>query len=206
MEDDLGVSFLPADETVELPSEESIPSTSCNNVSESGVDNVPNECQVSMTDVFQCTKVVVTCDATQGDADSVGEKILRDVNPLDTSVNESVCVKEKCTADSIREDRQNNVDSVNVSVSNSVRETKKSFFPRRKGPKGKTSQRRERYDINQYKDWPEGVKYYTGLETYNKFMFVFQSLRTDIFPVKYRDFKVKVLSLENQFFLTLWKL
>jgi len=64
---------------------------------------------------------------------------------------------------------------------------------------------KQKYDIHDYKDRPDGVRYYTGLETYHKFMFVFQSL-TDIFPISYRDCKVDVLSLENQLFLTIWKL
>jgi len=63
-----------------------------------------------------------------------------------------------------------------------------------------------RYGINDFKDNPAAIKYFTGLESYEKFIFVFQSLRTDLFEVPYRNHKVKNVTLKNQFFLTLWKL
>ena len=115
-------------------------------------------------------------DVSESNTDSVG-----DVNSVN-NIRPEVCVSESVC------------DMNNCAAAEELPEKKPHRNPKQK------------YCIHDYKGKPDGVKYFTGLETYFKFEFVFQSLRTDLFPVTYRDRPVKALSLEDQFFMTLWKL
>ena len=53
---------------------------------------------------------------------------------------------------------------------------------------------------------PEGMNFYTGLEDYSKFEFVLQTLGEAAKHLNYRYSKVKQVTIEDQFFLTLIKL
>ncbi|KAE8750722.1 hypothetical protein FOCC_FOCC002699 [Frankliniella occidentalis] len=63
------------------------------------------------------------------------------------------------------------------------------------------------YSITDFQCKPEELRDLTGIESYDKFLLIFNSLGPNIVSeLKYRKFNVKNLSLEDQFFLTLWKL
>lgn len=62
------------------------------------------------------------------------------------------------------------------------------------------------YDICMFENDDEGLHFYTGLESYKKFKFVYSTLVDYVPFIQYRDFRVLNVSAENQFFLTLMKL
>lgn len=62
------------------------------------------------------------------------------------------------------------------------------------------------YTIESFRNDDTGVAFYTGLESYNKFMFVFNTLCPEAYSITYKRSHVLGLSVEDQFFLTLMKL
>ena len=62
------------------------------------------------------------------------------------------------------------------------------------------------YNVHMFKNDNEGIHFYTGLECYDKFMLVYNTLSDYVSHIKYRYKKVLLLSYEDQLFLTLMKL
>lgn len=64
-----------------------------------------------------------------------------------------------------------------------------------------------RYSIEQFKDDPRGVFYFTGLLNHEQFMMIFRTLGKKVHHIKYNyEDPKREMTPENQFFLTLWKL
>ncbi len=62
------------------------------------------------------------------------------------------------------------------------------------------------YSAHQFRNDPKGMVHFTGLETYNKFLYVLDTLGSGSSKLKYRYFQVEGMSVQDQFFLTLIKL
>ncbi|KAJ8677108.1 hypothetical protein QAD02_012895 [Eretmocerus hayati] len=63
------------------------------------------------------------------------------------------------------------------------------------------------YDIENFRHRSEAILHFTGLENYDKFMLVLQTLGPAAYHLKYvRNSFVGNISIPNQFFLVLWKL
>lgn len=62
------------------------------------------------------------------------------------------------------------------------------------------------FSSSDFRNDPEGMHFYTGLETYNKFLFVFSSLGPARYCLNYYHGTKPNLEVQDQFFLTLVKL
>jgi len=62
------------------------------------------------------------------------------------------------------------------------------------------------FDYNNFMFDPEGLHYYTGLETYSKFMYVLTTLGYSAYHLNYYRHQCEQLAVPNQFLLTLMKL
>lgn len=66
---------------------------------------------------------------------------------------------------------------------------------------------KSRYDIEQFREDPTGLKFFTGLGCYEKFLEVLRALGAKIYHLEYcGNGSTGNLSVPNQLFLTLWKL
>lgn len=65
---------------------------------------------------------------------------------------------------------------------------------------------RNGFSICRIMDKPERIAYYTGLESYEKFLFVYRTLGPAVDQLTYRDHQVNCVSPEDQFLMTLMKL
>ena len=64
----------------------------------------------------------------------------------------------------------------------------------------------ELYDIHDFEIDDEGILFYTGLETYQKFLFVYSTLADYVDKINFIHCQVLCISPQNQLFLTLIKL
>ena len=62
------------------------------------------------------------------------------------------------------------------------------------------------YDIEKFVDDPEGLFYFTGMESYDKFLFILQTLGPQAYCLTYEKRQIEDISVPNQLFLTFWKL
>lgn len=62
------------------------------------------------------------------------------------------------------------------------------------------------YTISYFVDKPEQLNDLTGMRSYELFTLVFRSLGPGVYSIKYNKAQVQNVSVEDQFFLTLWKL
>ncbi|XP_015110151.1 uncharacterized protein LOC107036605 [Diachasma alloeum] len=62
------------------------------------------------------------------------------------------------------------------------------------------------YSIHDLRNNNEAILYFTGLENYTKFRVVLASLGPGVFTLKYKYWHVQNVSVEDQLFITLWKL
>jgi len=62
------------------------------------------------------------------------------------------------------------------------------------------------YTIRDFMFRPEELNDLTGIPSYDRFMLILQSLGPDVNNIKYRNFPVRNVSVEDQFFMVLWKL
>ncbi len=62
------------------------------------------------------------------------------------------------------------------------------------------------FSVERFTDDDDGIHYYTGLESYRKFLFVLSTLGSAAYNLNYRFSGCKKLSVPDQFFLTLVKL
>ena len=62
------------------------------------------------------------------------------------------------------------------------------------------------FDVEQFERDDEAIHYYTGLETYSKFVLTLQSLGPAAYRLRYLFFQIHGISIPNQFFMTLMKL
>jgi hypothetical protein len=62
------------------------------------------------------------------------------------------------------------------------------------------------FAVENFENDDEAVHYYTGLETYAKFIFTLQSLGPAAYCLNYLFFQVQGISIPNQYFMTLMKL
>ncbi|KAJ8683465.1 hypothetical protein QAD02_019257 [Eretmocerus hayati] len=63
-----------------------------------------------------------------------------------------------------------------------------------------------RYSIEQFKDDEKGILYFTGLDSYGKFIAIFHTLGNNSHEMDFEESQPSNLSAENKLFLTLWKL
>lgn len=62
------------------------------------------------------------------------------------------------------------------------------------------------FSICHFVDEPNTIHFYTGLESYDKFTFVLQTLGPAVYHLNYIYSNVTQLSVEDQFFMTMIKL
>lgn len=62
------------------------------------------------------------------------------------------------------------------------------------------------YTVETFRNDNKGIHFYTGLETFEKFMFVFNTLCPEAYSLRYRWSQVLNVSVEDQFLMTLMKL
>ncbi|XP_061190649.1 uncharacterized protein LOC133198614 [Saccostrea echinata] len=74
--------------------------------------------------------------------------------------------------------------------------------------KATQTQNKPMFDVENFVNDNVGMHFYTGLETYCKFLFVLRTLGPSAYCLKYIFFQVdnQTISVENQFFMTLMKL
>lgn len=69
-----------------------------------------------------------------------------------------------------------------------------------------TPHRRAPYTISDFINRPQHLQDLTGLRSYELFLLIFRSLGPAVYSIKYNKGKVLNVSLEDQLFITLWKL
>lgn len=62
------------------------------------------------------------------------------------------------------------------------------------------------YTIRDFMYKPDELNDLTGIPSYDRFMLIFHSLGPNVNNIKYRNFYVKNVTVEDQFFMVLWKL
>lgn len=122
------------------------------------------------------------------DSTSIPELLLPFTDSIDPYEETVVCDVEECENESVHDDTLCDDEELPSYTSTGVQ----TNFPR--------------YSIEQFQNNPEGILHFTGLETYEKFMTVLCSLGPGAYHLKYERKHVGNISVENQFFLVLWKL
>lgn len=119
-----------------------------------------------------------------------------EVHQDDTDVKSEIC--ESSVVDDINCILEVEVSDVNTSTSLNLPSTSTCETA--------TQKNYQFFTIEKFRNDDTAIRFYTGLESYQKFMFVYHTLCPEAYSLKYRWSKVLHLSTEDQFFLTLIKL